>query len=218
MRTVLRSCLVAVLIVGLVEIPVLGAPSRPLGVVLQATRARLSSGDATDGATIYDGDTLATDVSGTLRARLGGSQLYLPADSAAALHQTAGGVSAALQRGTAVFSSASPEAFELLASEARIHARTTQPTLARVTLVRPYELLITCQRGQLEVRIGEEIHQVPEATAYRVLIQPASKDQKGAGGPPVAAATSQFVILAVALIAVGTGIGLWRAFVSPSGP
>jgi len=212
----LRTCLVAVLIVGLVEIPVFGAPLRSLGVILEAERAWVSSGSAVGGATIYDGDLLATEVSGKLRARLGESQFYLLDDSAAALRRTAGGVSAALQRGTVVFSSATPEGFELLASEARIHPRTTQPTLAQVTLVGPYELLVTCQRGQLEVRIGEEIHQVLEATSYRVLIEPASAGRQGTGGPPVVTARSKFIIAALILIGTGTAIGIWRALISPS--
>ncbi len=218
MRMLLRMCLIAVLIVSLVEIPVLGAPSRPLGVVLQAERARISSADAASGVTLFDGDTLATDATGALRVRLGETQFSLLANSAAALRQTTAGVSATLHSGTAVFSSASPEGFELLASEARIHARTTQATLAQVTVVGPYELLLTCQRGQLEVRIGEEIHQVPEATSYRVTIDPASPAGQGTGRPTLATARSRWLLLALILIGVGTGIGIWRALISPSSP
>lgn len=216
MRTLLRISLIAVLIVSLVEIPVLGAPSRSLGVVVQAERARISSADAASGVTLFDGDTLATDATGTLRVRLGETQFSLLASSAAALRQTAGGVSARLQSGTAVFASAKPEAFELLASEARIHARTTQSTLAQVTMVGPYELMLTCQRGELEVRIGEEIHQVPEATSYRVMIEPAPAPAQG--GRPLPTARSKWLPLALILIGVGTGIGIWRALISPSAP
>ena len=217
MRTLLRISLIAVLIVSLVEIPVFGAPSRSLGVVVQAERARISSADAASGVTLFDGDTLATDATGTLRVRLGETQFSLLANSAAALRQTAAGVSARLQSGTAVFASARPEAFELLASEARIHARTTQPTLAQVTMVGPYELLLTCQRGELEVRIGEEIHQVPEATSYRVIIEPAPAPAQG-GGRPLPTARSKWLLVALILIGVGTGIGIWRALISPSAP
>jgi len=167
--------------------------------------------------TLFDGDTLATDATGTLRVRLGETQFSLLANSAAALRQTAAGVSARLQSGTAVFASARPEAFELLASEARIHARTTQPTLAQVTMVGPYELLLTCQRGELEVRIGEEIHQVPEATSYRVMIEPAAAPAQG-GGRPLPTARSKWLVVALILIGVGTGIGIWRALISPSAP
>ncbi len=167
------------------------------------------------GATVFDGDTLSTDSRGNLRVRLSEAQLYLLPSSAVAVHRTAAGVSAALQRGTAVFSSLGGEALELRASEARIRARSAQPTLAQVTLVGPYELLLTCQRGQLEVRIGEEVHTVREATSYRVSIEPATQSPQGSGGPPVESARSRWKILALILIGAGTGVGIYYALVSP---
>jgi len=55
-QALLRSCLVAILVVTLVEAPVYGSPSAALGVVLQAQNASVGSGVAATGATIFNGD------------------------------------------------------------------------------------------------------------------------------------------------------------------
>ncbi len=216
MRSVLLRCLIAILIVSLVEAPLYASPSAALGVVLQAEHAQVGGGDAVDGATIFDGDTLTTAPTGAMRVRVGPAQLYLRGDSAAALQRMPGAVSAALQRGTVVFSSAAAGAVEVRASEARIRPRTSQPTLAQVTLVGPNEFLLTCQRGLLEVLVGDEVHTVPEATSYRVVIEPEQPNPQG--GPPQRAARSRFFWILLIGIGVGTGIGIWRALVSPDSP
>jgi len=216
MRLLLRTLVVALLISSLVEAPVFASPepSRALGVILQAERARLSSGDAVNGATVFDGDTLATYPAGALRARVGETQLHLLADSRARMRQAAGGATAVLERGTVILSSAAAGAVNLQASAARIHPRTAQ-ILAQVTLVNPQELLVTSNRGSLEVTVGDEIHTVAENTSYRVLIEPEVPNPQGG---PVKAARSRFIVIALILIAIGTGIGIWRATVSDDKP
>jgi hypothetical protein len=216
-RRQLKALLVVLLAVSLVEAPVFAGPSRALGVVLQADHARVSSGDAASGATVFDGDTLSTEAAGALRVRLGEAQFHLLGNSLATVRQSSRGTSAALQHGTAIFSVSTPEAFELRASDARIRARFAKPTYAQVTLVGPYELLITCQLGELEVRIDDEVHTVPGATSYRVSIEPPAPPQ-GTGGRPVVTGRSRWKLLALILIGVGTGIGLWRATISPDKP
>ncbi len=216
MRLLLRACLIVILIVSLVEASVFASPSPALGVVLQAERARVGGGDAVDGATIFDGDTLATGPAGALRVRLGVAQLHLLADSSAALRQTPGMISAALQRGTVVFSTATARAIEVRASEASIRPQTAEPTLAQVTLVNPNEFLLTCQRGQLEVLIGNEVHSVSAPTSYRVIIEP--EEASPQGGAVHAGRLSHFLLIALILIGVGTGIGVWRALISPDKP
>ena len=219
MRISWRGCLIGLLVASLVEAPVMAAPSRPLGVVLQADHARVGAAEAAGGTTIFSGDTLTTDASGTLRVRLGGTQLYLLSNSAAALAQSEAGVSATLQRGTVVLSSSGTSAVELRTSEARIRPKTAGPTLAQVSYVGPYEFLVTSQRGALEVTIDNEVHVVSEATSYRVTIDPEPAQKKrGAGAAPAPAARSRFLLIALILIGVGTGVGIWRALVSPSHP
>ncbi len=217
MRLLLRTCLIALLSLALIEVPVQASPNptSALGVVVQADHARLSSGDASSGATVFDGDTLSTDAGGRLAVRLGGSQLYLLGDSGAKMKQSNAGVVAVLQRGTVVLNSPSAGAADLKASAAHIRAQ-AGPTLAQVTLVSPTELLVTSNRGTLEVTIGEETHVVSEMTSYRVLIEPEVPNPQG--GRPIKAARSRFVVIALTLITIGTAIGVWRATISPDRP
>src|SRR2546428_9284950 len=66
-QALLRSCLVAILVVTLVEAPVYGSPSAALGVVLQAQNASVGSGVAAIGATLFKRDTPATGLRGGVR-------------------------------------------------------------------------------------------------------------------------------------------------------
>ncbi len=216
MLALLRTFVVGLLIVNLTIAPVVAAPSRPLGVVTQAESARLGAGPAIEGATIFNGDTLATDATGNVRVRLGGAQLHLTANSTTVLLETPDGVRAELRSGTVVFSSTGDRTIELRASEARIRPRTSLPTLAQVTLVGPYELLLTCRRGELEVTIGDEIHAVPEGTSYRVFITPEVPNPQG--GPPKKAARSRFLLITIIAIGAGTGVGIGLALMSPDRP
>jgi hypothetical protein len=215
-RPLLRCCLVAVLIVSLIEAPVLAAPSPALGVILEAAHARVGPNDAVDGVTVFDGDTLATDQAGSVRARVGVAQLRLLADSAAVMHRTPDAVTAALQRGTLIFSSKTARAIEVRASQARILPKTAELTLAQITLVGPNEFLLTCQRGVLEVLVGDEVHTVRAATSYRVTIEPEANS--GQAAPAQRAGKAHFLLIALILIGAGTGIGVWRALVSPDKP
>lgn len=216
-QALLRSCLVAILVVTLVEAPVYGAPSAALGVILLAENASVGSGVAATGATIFSGDTLATDSRGSLRARVGANQFSLLQHSSAVMRQASGIPVAILERGTMILSSSGAEPFELQASAAHIRPRTGQPVLAQVTIAGPNTLLVTSNRGELEVTIGDEVHVVPAMTSYRVEIEPEEQGPMGSGAP-IKTARSKFVLLLLAMVAAGTGIAIWRATTSPSAP
>ena len=74
----------------LIGMPALASPASPasaaLGVIVQAENPRAEADLATTGSTIYDGDRLQTINGGTLRAQLGGSQMYLRANTTAQVH------------------------------------------------------------------------------------------------------------------------------------
>ena len=216
MRTLMRSCLIGLLISTLIGAPVQAAGTQPLGVVLQADRAHLGAGEAQNGASVFAGDILTTEQTGTLRVRLGAAQLALLPNSSAAMGQTAEGTSARLERGTLIFSSSAANSIEVRASEARIRPTTAQ-ALAQVTLVGPLEFLVTSQRGTLEVTIGNEVHTVPEATSYRVLVDDASAADDSSPRP-AAAGRSRFLLIALIMIGTGTAYGVWRALSSPDRP
>lgn len=205
-----------------------------LGQVIQADRARLGLVAVNSGATLFDGDRLETGPGGSLRARLlasetsapngtvrNAAQVVLLADSAAALHRTGSVSSASIERGTVAFSSAAPEAFELTASIARIRARSAQPTLGQVTLLGTNEFVVSCERGELEVLVGDEVRTVAANSAYRVIVDPDEPlPQSGTHQTASAAQRHRSILL---WVAVGAAAGLtayfvWRALHHVSDP
>src|SRR5580698_5135243 len=100
-----RLCLVVLLVASLLDLAAFAAVEKPLGSVIQAQEAQLDNAKLEVGTSIYRGDTVVTDAGGGLRLKLGGSQLYLLADSAATLAQNAAAIHAVVARGTVGFSS-----------------------------------------------------------------------------------------------------------------
>ncbi len=65
-------------------------PMDVFGIVTQARNASLSYGAVSAGASVYDGDTLATAVDGTLTLRTGSSMIHLGTRSRVTLRSAAG--------------------------------------------------------------------------------------------------------------------------------
>jgi len=217
MRTLLRGFLIALLIVALTEAPLGAGVSRPLGVVVEAQRSWLGSSTAEGGATVFGGETLATDSAGSLRVRAGAAQLYLLPESAATLREAAAGVGVSLQHGTLVFSSSVRDTIEVHASQLVIRPRAGEPAYGKVTLNGLKELEIASYRGVLEVSLGNETRSVAANSAYRVVLEPEPQGPKGSGVPQKAGHAG-WVWFAIGAIAVGTAIALWRATISPDHP
>ena len=220
MRTVLRSGLAIVLAVALVGMPMMAAPtnpaSAPLGVILQADRAQVGVDIMNSGATIYEGDRLETLGDGTLRARLGGPQIYLRPNTSAEVHSFSNGFSASLMHGTVVVSSAKGQDFQLLADGATIRPVGTQETVAQVSWVNAKELLLTSNRGAIEVSMGDEVKTIEPGSSYRMEIETA--DPASQGGQPRRTGRNRFVLLVIIGVSAATAIGIWRVLVSPDAP
>jgi hypothetical protein len=219
-RPISVTCLLALLITALVGMPVLAAPtspaSAPLGVIVQADNAQVGA-DLSAGATIYDGDRLAT-TDGTLRARLGGPQLVLHMNSSALVHGLPNGFSADLAAGTVVVSSSQGQTFQLLADGATIRPAGTQGTVGQITKVSATELLLSSSRGGLEVTYGGEVKTVEAGSSYRMEIDPEDADPGPQGGPLHTGRRRRAAYYAIAGgVAVVTGILIWRALMSPCG-
>ncbi len=179
--------------------------STPLGVIVQADRAQVGSDITSGGATIYEGDRLETQDNGTLRARMGGSQIYLRQGSAADVHGLANGFSANLVHGTVVLSSLEGQTFQLLANGATIRPVGNHPTVAQVTYVNPTALVLTSERGAIEISMGDEVKTIDAGTSYRMETVP---DDSGPGpqGGPYHTARNHFVLLTLLFGGVATGI------------
>jgi hypothetical protein len=218
--TLLRYGLVAILTAALLVMPAMAAPanpvSAPLGMVLQAERAQVGADITMGGATIYEGDRLETIGGGTLRARLGGPQIYLRQNTAAEVHSFSNGFSASLMRGTVVVSSEKGQDFRLLANGATIRPVDAQETVAQVSWVNPNELLLTSNRGAIEVSMGDEVKTLEAGNSYRMEVE--ASDPGPQGAPPRRTGRNRFAIFLILGISAGTGIGVWRALVSPDAP
>jgi hypothetical protein len=221
MRKMYRIGFLALLSFALVGMPALASPANPasvpLGVVLQADNAQVGADITDGGATIYDGDRLQTG-NGTLRARLGGPQMYLRANTVAQVHGLPNGFSADLGAGTVVISSTKGQTFQLLADGATIRPSGAQETIVQITRLNANELLLTSTRGAVEVSMDDEVKTIEAGSSYRMEVQPEDPGPGQQGGP-VHTGRRHRLLFYVALTAVPvvTAILIWRAMVSPSG-
>src|ERR1700735_1706340 len=216
MRALSRSCVIAILIAGLLNVPAFAANEAPLGLVTQAQNAQIGNTKVEIGTTIFPGDVLATEVGGTLRLKFGASQLYLLSASSASLAQTAtaNAVHAVVSRGTVGFSSNGKDQIELEIPQGILHAANGVPAYGQVTIVSPLEVVISSYRGTLVLDYNGESRAIPEGKSYRVTLDleptaqpqtPAGAGSGNGGGTKRALNTGS---LAWSIVAVGAAGGL----------
>jgi hypothetical protein len=210
--------------------PVSGSTPEAIGTITSATSAHVGAAAASTGSTVFGGDRLSTERLGSLQVRAGAARLLLSGGSSAAMAQSDGSPSARLLSGTAVFSTANAKAFVLHAATAAIRPESDRPTVAQVTYISEKELQVRSTRGALKITVEGETQIVPEATAYRVILdpsayyagEPAAQGPQGAGGrrggPPLKAGKSHFLLIAIILTSVATGVVLYEALQSPDRP
>jgi hypothetical protein len=181
------------------------------------------------GTSIYRGDTVVTDAGGGLRLKLGGSQLYLLADSTATLAQNATAIHATVARGTVGFSSTGADDIELEIPQGILRAADGQPAYGQVTILSAQEVAISAFREALVLDNDGELHTIPAGKNYRVTMEFDQADQQT---PPASAGGDNPIIqprkrrrrkLAFYLIFTGAMAGLtygiWQELSeSPSTP
>lgn len=205
--------------------PLWAVPSAAFGTLVFANRARVGNANASVGATVFSGDRLSTDDVGSVQIRAGAARLLLASGSAATLLQDEASPAATLTAGTATFSTANSKAFVLHVASAIIRPNTDQPTIGKVTVLSPKELVVKSVRGSLQIAVEDDVREIPEGEAYRVVLDPNADPQgprgagtKGIGGPPIKAAKSRFIWYAVAITAAVTIIAVHEAMESPYHP
>ena len=171
MRLMARWCVVVLLVTSLLDLPVFAAAEKPLGMVIQAQEAELDNANLEVGTSIYRGDTVITDTGGGLRLKLGGSQLYLLADSAATLAQNATAIHAVVARGTVGFSSNGTDNIELEIPQGILRAADGLPAYGQVTILSAQEVVISAYRGALVLDNDGELHTIPAGKNYRVTME-----------------------------------------------
>lgn len=189
--------------------PLWAAPSTAFGTLVFVNRAHLGNANASVGATVFSGDRLSTDEVGSVQIRAGAARLLLASASSATLSQEEASPAATLTVGTATFSTANSKAFVLHVASAIIRPNTDQPTVGKVTVLSPKELVVKSVRGSLQLAVEDDVREIPEGAAYRVVLDPNAADPQGprgagtksVGGPPIKAAKSKFIWYAVAVTA-----------------
>lgn len=206
-----------------------GSTAAPIGTITAASSAHVGATTASSGSTVFGGDHLSTEKLGSLQIRAGAARFLLSGASSAALSQNDGVPAATLLSGTAVFSTANAKAFLLRASSANIRPESNQPTVAQVTYVNDKELRVRATRGSLAITVEDETQIVPEGAAYRVILDPdsyyASESPQGpvgagtgGGRGPRKAGRSRFLLVAIIVTSIATGVALYEALQSPDKP
>jgi hypothetical protein len=224
--SITKSILALLVSFSLLTTPVWAAPSSSLGTVVYADRAHVGAAQASVGATVFSGDRLSTEQTGSVQVRTGASRLLLSSGSSATFSQDDASPAATLTLGSATFSTANSKAFALHVGSAVIRPSTNQPTIGQVTVLTPTELIIRSTRGSLSIAVEDDVREIPEGAAYRVVLDPnAASPQgprgagsKGYGGPPIKAAKSKFIWYAIAITAVVSYFAFTEAFESPDRP
>src|SRR5258708_6499025 len=222
-----KSLLALLVSFSLLATPVWATPSSSLGTVVYADRAHVGAAQASVGATLYSGDRLSTDLSGSVQVRAGAARLLLSSASSATFSQDDASPAATLAVGSATFSTANSNAFALHVASAVIRPNSNQPTIGQVTVLNPKELIVKSTRGSLSIAVEDDVREIPEGAAYRIVLDPtAAADPqgprgagtKGYGGPPIKAAKSRFIWYALAVTGVVTYFAVREAFESPDRP
>lgn len=202
-----RAFVPCLLSLTLLILPLSATPSAAFGTLVFANRARVGNANASLGATVFSGDRLTTDDVGGVQVRAGAARFQLASSSVATLLQDEAGPAATLTAGTATFSTANSKAFVLHVASAIIRPNTDQPTIGKVTVLSPKELVVKSVRGSLQIAVEDDVREIPEGEAYRVVLDPNADPQgprgagtKGTGGPPIKAAKSKFIWFAVAIV------------------
>jgi hypothetical protein len=221
-----RAALAAVVSYALCVVPTNGSTPAVIGTITSATSAHVGAAPASTGSTVFGGDHLSTEKLGSVQVRAGAARFLLTGASSASMGENSAAPSARLLSGTALFSTSIAKGFVLHASKAEIRPESDRPTVAQVVYISDKELQVKSTRGSLAITVEGETQIVPEAAAYRVILDPGSyyaseakQGPQGAGtrqgGPPLKAGRSRFLLLAIILTSIGTSVALYEALQSP---
>ncbi len=166
--------------VSLAAAPALTA-SKPLGLVLRADKARLTSAPAQSGTNVYAGDSASTEKNGALLMQLGNAQVQMGSESQARFDASEGRVTAALSHGTLSFAVEGEESMLVYAAGAWIRAQGTGRTNGEISILGANELLVTSRGGALEVIVDNETTVVPQNQSARLGLEPERHEVEGAG-------------------------------------
>jgi hypothetical protein len=230
LRSIARSFTAIFVVVCLIDLPAFAAAAKPLGQVVQAREALLDNSNLAVGTTVYPGDTVQTDEGGTLRLKLGTTQLFLLSSSAATFSQRENVIRATVGRGTVGFSADAASAVELAVPQGILRAANGQAAYGQVSIIGPQDVVISAYRGSLVLDNEGELHTIPAGNSYRVTmdLEPAAEPAPAAGRDsdpgrdagviPTKRRKLYFELLILGAVAVGSGVIWYEVTQSPSKP
>jgi hypothetical protein len=230
-----RGVLASVLAITIMASPGWAMPGSGMGTIVNADHAHVGTGLLSAGATVFGGDRLYTEETGSVQVRAGAARLLLSSASVAVLNKDEAQPGAALTRGTAIFSTANSKAFVLHVGHMTIRPESDQPTVAQVSVTGARQLTVRSTRGSVSVAVDDDIRVIPEGGAYRIILDPteaelgaveaseSTQGPEGVGGGgrrrgPLKAGRNRFIWYAIGISAIVTGVALWEALESPSSP
>ncbi len=190
MRVWFRACLIAILALGMLNLPAHAANDSPLGMIIQAEGlAHLGPTKAAIGSTVYPGDSVFTEAGSTMRLRVGGSQVYLLSESGASLSQGKDMVHVVVSHGTVGFSSPANDPVGLDTPLGFVHPVAGHAAFGQVTLNSRIEMIVTAYHGDLIVEENGNVHTILEGKSYRITTEleppaqpsPSSQSSQGSG-------------------------------------
>lgn len=208
-----RSCVIAFVVVGMLNLPVMAASSKSLGMVVSADHASLDNAKAAIGADIYSGDALATDAGGSMRVKVGSGQVYLLSGSSASLVPQENKVQAKVDHGTVDFSASTPEQLEVGTPLGIIRGADSQRVFGQVAVLSPSRMQVSAYEGTLLVTaLNGEQKTIEQGQTYEATLaapEPGGgQNQAGVGGTGI----KWKHVATVAIIGGalgGTALALW---------
>jgi hypothetical protein len=201
----------------------LAARSAPvaLGAIVQAVRGNGGADIAGTDSAIYAGDRLNAEGDQIVWARLGKLLLCIEPGTVVEVGGVPNDPSSNLVNGAVNTSARENQTFQLLAGGITIQPLGARGSVARVTLVNAHKLEVTSERGGIELSMGEKIQTITQGETYRIVIEPENPEPRAPAAPgkgALPAGNNNFMKYLIGGGAIATGIGIWRAFVSPCAP
>ena len=217
MRRLAQYGFLLVVALTLASIPAIAVPTAPLGVITGAAQATVSHVSAIDGTSVYEGDIISTEATGTMRLRFGTAQLVLGGNTSVLLSKSDSGVTATLLKGMVRFSTVQGSPLDIRAlNSVIVRAKGDTTAIGQLSLVAPTTFEVGSTKGDLEVTVDGTDHVVAESTAYRVSLN----DSNGGGGitNPAGKRSLFWVWFPIAVTAVAVAVPLILIFRSPCAP
>jgi hypothetical protein len=141
-----------------------------LDVLTRACDAHLNALPAFVGLLVFEGESISTEVEGTLGVRIGSAMLALSGNSSAALHRISRGTHVDMESGWLYFSSPANSSVEVHAIDALLRPAKNQPTQARVRIYTQQVLQVSAIRADLLLTYRDESRIIPEGKTYQISL------------------------------------------------